>query len=142
MSEDTRRVLEMLSQGKVTVDEADRLLGALGAPGAEAPAAKGDASEKPAPKFFRITVNQEATNGRKAETVNVRVPISVVRGGLRLGSFVPGLLGNKAKVHLGEGTDFDLSKLDFNQLDAMMKDLGELTIDVDGGTSQVRVRCE
>ena len=31
MSEDTKRVLEMLASGKVTVDEADRLLRAIGA---------------------------------------------------------------------------------------------------------------
>ena len=31
MSEDTRRVLELLASGKVTVEEAERLLRALGA---------------------------------------------------------------------------------------------------------------
>ena len=31
MSNDTQRILEMLSEGKITVDEAERLLGALGA---------------------------------------------------------------------------------------------------------------
>ena len=31
MSNDTQRILEMLSEGKITVEEAERLLGALGA---------------------------------------------------------------------------------------------------------------
>jgi hypothetical protein len=143
MSEETRRVLEMLSQGKITVEEADRLMQAVGAPRAEPPGNTSEPVDRPAPKFFRITVNQAGKDGAKAETVNVRVPMSVVRGGLRLGSLLPGLMGERTKQRLRDkGVDFDFSKLDFTQLDAMIKDLGELTIDVDDRDSQVRIRCE
>ena len=145
MSEETRRVLEMLSQGKVTVEQADQLLHAVGEPRVEPSAEKadrGDTADRPAPKFFRITVNQAGKEGRKAETVNVRVPMSVVRGGLRLGSIIPGL-GNRLTHRLREkGIDLDLSKIDANGFEAMLKDLGELTIDVDGDDAQVKIRCE
>jgi hypothetical protein len=137
MSEETRRVLEMLSQGKVTVEEADQLLRAVGAPRVE------PTPDQATPRFFRITVNQPAKDGGRAETVNVRVPMSVVRGGLRLGSLIPGLMGERTRQRLRDkGVDVDFAKLDFTQLDALMKDLGELTIDVDDRDSQVRIRCE
>jgi hypothetical protein len=64
----------------------------------------------------------------------------VVRGGLRLGALFPGMLGNK-KIHLGNGNEFDLSKLTYTDLEAMIRDIGELTVDVDG-EEQVRIRCE
>ena len=136
MSEDTRKVLEMLSQGKVTIAEAEQLLQAVGS----APGQPGD-ERKADPKYFRILVNKPPRDGRKPETVNIRVPMTVVRGGLRLGALIPGMLGNK-KIQLGNGNELDLSKVTYTDLEGMIKDIGELTIDVDGGDGQVRIRCE
>ena len=133
MSEETRKVLEMLSQGKVSVTEAEQLLNAVGTSGhAE--------DQKTEPKYFRVLVSTPPQNGKKAENVNVRVPMTVVRGGLRLGALIPGMLGNK-KIQLGNGNELDLSKLTYTDLEAMIKDIGELTVDVDGDT-HVRIRCE
>jgi hypothetical protein len=133
MSQETRQVLEMLSSGKVTVEEAEQLLKAVAAPGS--------AEEKSTqPRYFRILVNKPARDGKKAENVNIRVPMTVVRGGLRLGALVPGMLGKK-KIQLDNGTELDLSKIHYADLEAMIKDIGELTVDVDGD-AQVRIRCE
>lgn len=135
MSEETRKVLEMLSQGKVSVLEAEQLLHAVTA-GGGAPADDRRAD----PKYFRILVNKPPRDGKKAEAVNIRVPITVVRGGLRLGALFPGMLGKK-KIQLDNGTELDLSKVTYTDLEAMIKDIGELTVDVDGD-AQVRIRCE
>src|SRR5437762_11504128 len=134
MSEETRKVLEMLSRGKVTVQEAEQLLQAVGASGQS-----GD-EKKSEPRYFRILVNKPARDGKKAENVNIRVPMTVVRGGLRLGSLFPGMLAKK-KIQLGNGNELDLSKVTYTDLEAMIKDIGELTVDVDGD-AQVRIRCE
>jgi hypothetical protein len=133
MSDETRKVLEMLSAGTVTVEQAEQLLQALNASGP-------NADERQEPKYFRILVNKPARDGRKAEAVNIRVPMTVVRGGLRLGSLVPGMLARK-KVQLANGVELDLSKVTYSDLEAMIKDIGELTVDVDGD-AQVRIRCE
>ena len=135
MSEETRKVLEMLSNGKVSVQEAEQLLQAVAGPGQSAD------EKKVEPKYFRILVNKPAREGKKAENVNIRVPMTVVRGGLRLGSLFPGMLAKK-KVQLGNGDELDLSKLTYTDLEAMIKDIGELSVDVDGGDAQVRIRCE
>src|SRR5512134_723079 len=102
MSEETRKVLEMLSNGKVTVQEAEQLLQAV-----EVPTPTED--KKTEPRYFRILVNKPARDGKKAENVNIRVPMTVVRGGLRLTALFPGLLGKK-KIQLDNGTELDLSK--------------------------------
>ena len=133
MSEETRKVLEMLSNGKVTVAEAEQLLAAVTA------ASQAD-DKKAEPRFFRILVNKPAREGKKAEAMNIRVPITVVRGGLRLGSLFPGMLAKK-KIQLANGNELDLSKVTYTDLEAMIKDIGELTVDVDGD-AQVRIRCE
>lgn len=134
MSEETRKVLEMLSNGKVSVEEAEQLLHAV-----MTPTLSGD-EKKVEPRYFRILVNKPARDGKKAEAVNIRVPMTVVRGGLRLGSLFPGMMAKK-KVQLANGTELDLSKATYTDLEAMIKDIGELTVDVDGD-AQVRIRCE
>ena len=133
MSEETRKVLEMLSSGKISVQEAEQLLQAISAvPHTE--------EKKAEAKYFRILVNKPARDGKKAENVNIKVPMTVVRGGLRLGAVFPGMLGKK-KIQLDNGTELDLSKIHYTDLEAMIKDIGELTVDVDGD-AQVRIRCE
>ena len=134
MGEETRKVLEMLSNGKVSVQEAEQLLHAVGSSRADAD------DKKVEPRYFRILVNKPARDGKKAENVNIRVPMTVVRGGLRLGAFIPGMLGKK-KFQLDNGTELDLSKVTYADLEAMIKDIGELSVDVDGD-AQVRIRCE
>ena len=134
MSEETRKVLEMLSNGKISVQEAEQLLQAVAAP-VQAEERKSE------PRYFRINVNKPAREGKKAENVNIRVPMTVVRGGLRLGALFPGMLGKK-KIQLEDGTELDLSKIHYTDLEAMIKDIGELTVDVDGDDAQVRIRCE
>ena len=68
--------------------------------------------------------------------------LSVVRGGLRLGAFIPSMIG-KSKFKLQNGGELDLMKLDPVQFEAMLKDLGEVLVDVDDDEGkQVRIRCE
>jgi hypothetical protein len=136
MSEETRRVLEMLSEGKVSVLEAEQLLQAVSS-GAAAPDGK-----KPEPRYIRIQVTQPDREGKKAESVNIRVPLTVVRGGIRLGAFIPGMLG-QSKLRLRDGAEIDLLKIDPAHFEAMLKDLGEISVNVDDDEGkQVRIRCE
>jgi hypothetical protein len=138
MSEERRQVLEMLSAGKINVQEAEQLLQAVATPPTPAP---GSEDKKVEPRYFRILVNKPARDGKKAEAVNIRVPMTVVRGGLRLGALVPSMLGRKT-IQLDNGMELDLSKITYTDLEALIKDIGELTVDVDGGDAQVRIRCE
>jgi hypothetical protein len=138
MSEEGRQVLEMLSEGKINVQEAEQLLQAV-TPPQDGGSDKSD--RKVEPRYFRILVNKPAREGKRAEAVNIRVPMTVVRGGLRLGALFPRMLGDK-KIQLHNGAELDLSKITYADLEALIKDIGELTVDVDGDDAQVRIRCE
>ncbi|HLG54219.1 MAG TPA: hypothetical protein VI485_02735 [Vicinamibacterales bacterium] len=143
MSDDSRRVLELLAQGKITVEEADQLLRALtDQPSRTDAAPKVDAGGTAKPRFIRIHVHKPAREGREAKDVNIRVPMAVVRGGMRLGTLIPGLQ-DRMNARLRErGMDVDLSKLDPAAIESILADLGEVNIDVNGSGEQVRITCE
>lgn len=78
------RILKMVEAGQVSADEAAQLLDALG-PAARPP-------ERPRPRMVRIRVTN-LHSGR--QTANVRIPISLVNVGLRLGArLAPQLSGS------------------------------------------------
>ena len=143
MSDDTRRVLDLLAQGKITVDEADRLLKAVASPqpAAEGASASGSA---PRPRWLRINIQKQADDqhGEK-KNVNVRVPISFVKGGMRLGALIAPFAGEKAIARLRErGYDIDLSRLDADAIETWLKDVDDLNVHIDNGKEQVRITCE
>jgi hypothetical protein len=142
MSEETRRVLDLLAQGKVTVDEADRLLRAIQNAEADQGPKAGEA-ERPAPRYLRINVHKTATDRRPDQDVNIRVPIAIVKGGMRLGALIAPLAGEHVASRMREhGLDLDLTKLDAASIESILKEMGEVNIDVDSGKQQVRITCE
>ncbi len=169
MSDETRRVLDMLAQGKITVDEADQLLAAMGpasagtATAAAGAAGKGSTTaEAPSPKYLRITITKTRSwpedgehtrrtwmwhgQGGRSGEVTIRVPVALVRNGMRLGAMIPGLTGGGLHARLRErGVDVDLSKIDAETIDQLVREFGEMNIDIDsghGGKAQVRITSE
>jgi SHOCT-like protein len=146
MSDETRRVLDLLAQGKVTVDEADQLLRAIAAAGDGAratptPPLPSDATASP--RYVRITVHRPARDDRREKDVNIRVPISVVKSGMRLGALIPGFPSAEVSARLRErGIDLDFSKLDGGTLESVLKELADKNIELDSGKAQVRISCE
>ncbi|MGE5346557.1 MAG: hypothetical protein ACM3JH_11435 [Acidithiobacillales bacterium] len=142
MSDDARRVLELLASGKVTVDEADQLLRAIGAAPAVATDGVSPSAEKPGSRFLRMSVLKAGGGGSPGKQVNIRVPLSLVRGGMRLGAMLPGY-GEAISERLRQlGIDLDPSRLATGDLEAALKEMGELTVDVDQGRETVRITCE
>jgi SHOCT-like protein len=142
MSDERRRVLDLLAQGKITVDEADQLLRALGAnAGAERSTPGGDSAKKP--RYIRIAVHKPANSENPAEDINIRVPLPILKGGMRLGALIPGFVGDTIAARLRErGFDCDWSNLDGPAIDAVFAELSEMGINVDSGKAQVRISCE
>ena len=143
--DNARRILELLAQGKITVDEADQLLRAIDPEARQRSdgAPRTPDAEPAAARWLRVTVDKAACEGRPAKQVSVRVPMAFVRGGVRLGAIFPRLAGEPVRRHFREqGLDIDFSKIDLSQIDAVLGSIGETTIDVDGGKAQVRITCE
>jgi len=148
---ETRRVLDMLAQGKITVDEADRLLKALNAPEASASETSARAGDASSARWVRINVHKvSGDNQHQPKDVNIRVPISVVKGGMRLGAIIATFAGEKAALRMKRrGIDLDLpkinddlSKMNGPEFEAFLKSLDDVNIEVDDGKSQVRITCE
>ena len=143
MSDDTRRVLDLLAQGKVTVDEADRLLRAMAADEPRRQEAGAAAADRPKLRWVRIAVHKSAKDGHADKDVNIRVPIAIVRSGMRLGALIPGMAGEQVSARLRErGLDIDFSKLDAAAIEEMLKELGDTNIEIDSGRAHVRITCE
>jgi hypothetical protein len=143
MSDDTRRILDLVAQGKITVDEGQQLLGAINTPAANAAAGAPEDGGKPKPKWMRIAIHKTGREGRGDKDVNIRVPIAIVRSGMRLGALIPGLAGEQVQARMREkGLDVDFTKLDGAAIDSVLKALGDTNIEIDDGRSQVRITAE
>jgi hypothetical protein len=145
MNENRKRILEMLAAGQINADDAERLLAALDKE--PSPAASGGDTEslpKAWPKYLRVVVESEEGHiGPGPSKVNVRVPFQLLRAGVRLTSILPPHARVKVNDALHQqGIDLDLSELKPENLEDLIYQLKELTVDIDDKTSKVRVFCE
>jgi len=135
MSEERKKVLEMLAAGKISAEEAEKLLDKLdNCAGNQASAAEpAAASAHPAgkTKYLRIVVDNP---GR--DQVNMRIPLSFVGTGTRLLAVMPARLTQRLAEY---GIDPTLLSAADCNLDA----LRDVNIDVDKGNGKkVRIYCE
>lgn len=145
MNEHRRKILEMLSTGQITADEAEKLIVALETGPAASGAASGSSlSPKAKPKYLRVIVNSEEGKPGSAK-VNIRVPMELLRAGVRLASLIPVQAQESINQALRkDGLQFDLQQLKPENLEQLIDHLDDLTVDVDADdkTTQVRVFCE
>ena len=155
MNENRRQILEMLAAGKITADEAERLLAAIetdaAAPSAEfsgKTAGTSGATVKTRAKYLRVLVEaDESMTGMKGPTtVNVRVPMQLLRAGVRLASLIPAQAHEQLDQALSRhGVPLTLSQIKPENLEELIDHLEDLTVDVDskeGNSTKVRVFCE
>ena len=141
MNEDRKRVLAMLADGKITADEAERLLDAMGQSPAQRLGSAPVASSNGAPKYFRVEVNANDADG--PTKVNVRVPMQLLRAGVRLSALIPPKARDEVNAAMArEGIPFDINQLKPENLDDLIEHLGDFNVDVDSGDAKVRVYCE
>ena len=136
MNEERRKILDMLSQGKITVEEAEKLLSAVGAdvPSGTRPAGRSW-------KYLRVEVEPGPGN-EHGERVNIRVPFKLIRAGLKFASFIPAHAhGQISEAFKEKGMDVDLAKITPQDLEEIISNLDDLTVDVDG-KDKVRIFCE
>jgi hypothetical protein len=142
MNEDRRRILNMLAEGTVTADEADRLLAAMAAGSGGSSAGDNGGSSGNGPSYFRVVIDAEDDKDGPVK-VNVRIPIKLIRAGVRLSSLIPQPARGHVDAAMHEhGVDVDLSQITPENLDEIVEQLSELTVDVDSASARVRVFCE
>ena len=146
MSEDRARILRMLADGKISADEAERLLDALEsrkpeAGGPAAPVIKGDPTPllNALPKYLHVKVDGDA-----GEKVDVKVPLALVRSGLKLTSLIPPQAMDQINEQMAEsGMSIDFTNFKPEDIDELIEALREMEVNVDGTNGEkVRVYAE
>lgn len=142
MNEDRRSVLQMLADGKISPDEAERLIATLERGGPE-PARSADPPNRRTPKYLRVAVDTDEPGDDGPTKVNIRVPMALLRAGVRLTSIIPPAARNQLNAELAKsGVDFDLNQLKPENLEDLIDQLDDLTVDVDQERTKVRIYCE
>ena len=135
MNEERRQILDMLSAGKISAAEAERLLEKLD--GAKSTGQK-ESRETPRgrkakPKFLCVVV--DSADGDK---VNIKVPLALVKTGIKMAAIMPEGAAQKLSAK-----GIDLSKLSELDGDELTEALSELQVDVDSDAGDVvRICCE
>jgi len=145
MSENQKKILEMLANKKINVDEAYRLLSALKTEaGAPESTAEAGTTGKPKPKYLRVSIQPGAGHEHdNVQRVNVRVPMSLIRSGMKFTSLLPPEARDKVTGALHEkGVDFDMRNLKPEDLEEIIEALNDLEIDVVNGKEVVKVFVE
>ena len=138
MTENRKRVLEMLSDGRVSVDEAERLLSLVDdEPESVRPVQQLVPTRNGPAKYLRVTVDSDD------EHVNVRVPLALIKAGVKLHALVPTQAAEGINEALKRnGLNIDLHKLRADSLEELVEALSEMEIDVQDEDERVRVYCE
>jgi hypothetical protein len=138
MSEETRKILEMLREGKLSVEEADKLLETVSAGGT---GSEGPSTPRGDRKYLRVQVEPRPDSPHQ-EKVNIRVPMKLIRAGMKLAAFLPGNAKAQVTDALREkGIDADLSKLTPEDIEELVANLDDLTVNVEGKET-VRIYAE
>ena len=120
MSTERERILTMLSEGEIEVEEANELLRSLG-----------EGEKKNAATTKKVSSLKIVVNEKKGEKINISLPIGLAKGLLK---FIPA----SAKERLSE-EDIDLDSL-FNSIESLEgpSDI----VNIDDGEDKIIIRLE
>ncbi|MCC5831062.1 MAG: hypothetical protein JJU36_16590 [Phycisphaeraceae bacterium] len=149
MDDPKRRILDMLAEGKISADDAERLLRALER-GESADMADGGGRSRGVgsnrelvvrtrPRFLRVVVD-DADGGSR---VNIKIPLLLLRSGIRLAALLPQDAGKAISKAFDErGIPFDPHHLKPDQIESFIESLTELELTIDSNGDKVRIFCE
>jgi hypothetical protein len=107
MSEERKKILNMVAEGKITPEEGDRLLGALR-----------DSDRRG--RFLKVRVTDVDKNRTKAR---IDIPIGVVKAALKIGTLFKGVVPEGQKVNIN-GNEISLDGITPEMIDTIVAELG------------------
>ena len=139
MNDERMKILTMVSEGKITAEEAEKLMKKL--------EEQDNALEgRPAgtlPKYLYVRVDPKEGVQSEHGKVRVRVPLTLVRAGMNIASLMPKEVHDKIDGAMDEkGLNFKISDIDGKNIDDILLALRELEVDVDTEKEMVKVYCE
>jgi len=140
MGQERERILDLLVSGKITAEEAGRLLDALESRSSQpvTAATSPEVRSTETPKYIYVKVLSA-----KGDNVNVKVPLGLVRAGLKLTSFIPQPAMEQINKSMGDhGMSVDLLNFKAEDLEELIEALREMEVNVDAvNGDNVRVYC-
>jgi len=137
MSESRKRILDLLADEKISVEEAERLLDALNKVDGHGGSDHGRNRTEGRPKYFYVNVDESGEGG---DRVNVKVPLALIRAGVSLTKLIPSNAARGINQALGEkGTEIDIHNLGGEEIDQLIDAPSDFEIEVQSPTDQVYV---
>lgn len=134
MSDEKSKLLQMVRDGKVSVEEGVELLGAMEDTESGVP----EPEKKLRDRFLRVHVDSAEAK------VNVNIPLSLLKVASRLGNMIAGFIPGEARREMAS-KGLDLSKVDFEELmnliDQGLEDGKLVDVDIDDSVKG-RIRVE
>lgn len=134
MSREREKILRMVAEGTITVEEGEKLLSRLDRATTTPPTGsetEDDGRSSGPLKYLRVVVDG-------GDKVNIRVPIGLIRTGIKLSTLIPKHAGEHLTEH-----GIDLSRLSNLDGEELMEALRDLKVDVDSEEGEtVRIFCE
>jgi hypothetical protein len=140
MGEERTRILSLVAEGKITAEEGSRLLDAMDAHDTQTAVAEPRPRSGSAgpPKFMYVKV--VSTEG---DNVNVKIPLGLVRAGLKLTSLIPPQAMEQINTQMAaSGMAIDFANLKQEDIEELIESLREMEVNVDSKNGDnVRVYC-
>jgi hypothetical protein len=136
MNEERKRILAMLGEGKISASEAEELLDAMGkSDGAQN---AGSVSSLKNIKYIYVKVISEQN-----DNVDIRVPLGLIRAGMRLTSLIPQQAMEQINNHMRDkGMNFDLGNIKPNDIEELIRNLADMEVNVKSRNGDtVRIYC-
>jgi hypothetical protein len=141
MNNNQKKILEMLAAGKISVAEAERLLSLTQPDNLE-----GDSKEtKKIPKYLRVLITplSDSAEPGHSENVNIRVPMALLRAGIKLASIIPPSAYDDVDSALkGKGLQMDLRDIKPENIEELIAALSDMEINIEDANNRVRVYAE
>ncbi len=144
MSENQKKILQMLAEGKISVDEAQRLLSLTGAD-RDTRNESNNTAPKSSPRYLHVVVEPKpgAAPEHRHGRVNVRVPFGLIRAGMKLATLIPPGAADKVNDAMKEkGMSFDMRHLKIEDIEELISALHDSEVNVDTDDETVRVYAE
>ncbi|MDE0660576.1 MAG: hypothetical protein OXI79_13110 [Gammaproteobacteria bacterium] len=129
MNEDRRKILDMLAEGRIDADAAERLLDKLA--GTQDVVPRSQLMPR-SPRYLRIRGHADGAH------FDARIPLTLIKTGIKLEAMLPHDTAEELKEH-----GIDLGQFTGMAADELVEALGELEVSIEGDKGeQIRVYCE
>lgn len=149
MSENQKKILQMLAEGKISVDEAQRLIALINDVGGDNGVDNGAPGLKKQPRYLRVIVEPKPDavhHGFRNEghkKVNIRIPLSLMRAGMKFASLMPSETADHVdRAFKDKGISIDVKHIKDQDLQDIISALGDSVIDVDTENELVKIYAE